>query len=80
MDLGVIGHSNEEEHLKTDYAVVGDSDALVDKSPHKWAWIYALVDSNRGLDGSEHINEGEDQTTDFELENYCDVSFDETPH
>ena len=64
------GHSNEKEHLKTDYAVVNDSDAPVDESPHKRAWIYALADYNGGLDGSEHSNEEEDLTTEFAVDNY----------
>ena len=51
------GHSNEEEHLKTDYAAVDDYDATVDKSPNIRAWISALANSNGVLDGSEHINE-----------------------
>ena len=73
------GHSNEEEHLKTDYTVVDDSDAPVDESPHRWAWFSNLADYNGGLDGSEHSNEEEYQTTDFAVENYCDASFADTP-
>ena len=57
-----------------------DFDAPVDKSTHKRAWIYALSDSNGGLYGSEHSNEEEDQTIEFDVDNYCDASFDETHH
>ena len=35
LDFGESGYINEEEHQKTDYAVVDDSDVPVDKSPHK---------------------------------------------
>ena len=57
------GHSNEEEHLKTDYAVVGDSNAPVYESPSKRVRIYALANSKGALDGSEHSYEEDFQTT-----------------
>ena len=37
LDFDESGFSNEEENQETDYAVVNDSDALVDKSPQKRA-------------------------------------------
>ena len=55
------------------YAVVDDFDAPVDKSPHKQAQVFALVYYNGGLDGSEHSNEEEYKTTEFDVENYCDA-------
>ena len=50
--LGGSGHSNEEEHQKADYAVVGYSDVLFDESLHKRARTSALADSNGNLDES----------------------------
>ena len=79
MDFYESGHSNEEEHKKTDYAIVDDSDAPVDESPHKRVWIYGLADYNGVWYGSEHSNEEEYQTIEFGVENDCDASFDETP-
>ena len=32
------------------------------------------------MDGSEHSNEEQYQTTEFSVENYCDASFDDTHH
>ena len=69
----VIGHSNEEEHQKSDYTVVDDYSIPVDEIPHKWSQIYYLANSNGGLDGSEPSNEAEDQTTEFSVENYFDA-------
>ena len=77
--MGGSVHSNEEEHLKTNYAAVDDSDAPVDKSPHKRGRVSALSNSNGFLDGSEHSIEEENQITEFAVENYCDASFDDTP-
>ena len=44
---------------KTDYAVVNDYDAPVEKSPQKRARISGLANYNGGLDVSEHSNEEE---------------------
>ena len=78
--MNVSGHSNEEEHLKTDYSIFDDYDAPVDESPHKRVCISYLADSNGGLDGSEQSYVDEYQRTDFTVDNHCDASFDETPH
>ena len=67
-------------NIKTDYYVVNDSDASVEEGNHKRAQISDLANSNGGLYGSEHINEEVDQTTEFDVENYCDASFDYTPY
>ena len=76
LDFDVSGDSNEEEHQKTDYAVVDNSDAPVDESLHKRAQISGLDNYNGGLDGSEHSNEEGDQTIEFAVDNYCESSFD----
>ena len=55
LDFDGSGDSNKEEHQKTDYAVVDYSDAPVDKSPHKRAWISGLADYN-GKPMPEGIN------------------------
>ena len=49
-------HSNEEEHLKTNYAVVDDYDSPVEKSPHKRGRISARYNYNWGFDESEPSN------------------------
>ena len=70
MDFYGSGESSEEEHQKTDYDVVDDSDAPVDESLHKRSWISGLAYSNGGLYESEHRNEEEDLTTEFAVDNY----------
>ena len=73
LDFGGSGDSNEEEHQKTDHAVANDSDAPVEESPNKRVCIYGLVNSNGFLYGSEHSNEEEDKTIEFDVDNYCDT-------
>ena len=78
--MGVSGHSHEKEHQKTYHALVGDSGAPVDESLHKRGQVSDLTNSNWGCNGSEQSNKEEDQTTEFAVDNYCDASFDKTPH
>ena len=79
LDLDESCHINEEEHLKTDCAVVNDSDAPVDESPDKRAWVSPLDDYNGGLYGSENSNKEEDQTPEFDVDNCCDAYIDISP-
>ena len=65
MGLDWSGHSNAEEHQKTDYDVVADSDETVDDIPHKKSQVYNLVGSDGCLYGSEQSNEEKYQTTEF---------------
>ena len=66
-----IGQINEEEDFKNDCSVFDDFYAPVDGSLHKRSCISDLAYSNGGLERSEHSNEEEDQTTEFDVENYC---------